>query len=145
MNANFINKTIEMTKTEAKTAGKIDSEKFVELQSYLSAYPTFEIKVVATPTRKGDFKGLDYAFMKQYISDCKRIDKKEILADFEALTTKKEGCDVASFGEVRKWFLETFPEIKNYRKNHRTKIEGILNNPRKETPNENNNVVSLVG
>ena len=43
MNANLIKKTIEMTANEAKAAGKIGSEKFMELRQYQEVYPTFTI------------------------------------------------------------------------------------------------------
>ena len=37
MNANLGKKVIEMTKAEAKAAGKIDSDKFKELRNYQAA------------------------------------------------------------------------------------------------------------
>ena len=45
MNANLMTKKIEMSKTEAKAAGKINSEKFNELNTLRSMYPTFEIEI----------------------------------------------------------------------------------------------------
>ena len=47
MNANLMKKTIEMSKTEAKAAGKIGSEEFKELRQYMEMYPTFTIDVKA--------------------------------------------------------------------------------------------------
>ena len=38
-------KKIEMTKNEAKAAGKIGSEKFSELQQYKEMYPNFEVQI----------------------------------------------------------------------------------------------------
>lgn len=142
----FTNNTITMTKAVAEKASKYGSEEYRELMQVRKDFPTFEVKVIATPKRKTEFKGLNYAFMKQYIMNCKRADKDEIQKDFEELTTKIDGCDVASFGEVRQWFLETFPDIKNHRKNHRAKMDNILSNPRKTVTEENNtNIVSIAG
>ena len=45
MNANLMKKTIEMTKAEAKAAGKIGSEEFKELRQYMEMYPTFTIDI----------------------------------------------------------------------------------------------------
>ena len=49
MNANIFSRKIEMTKAEAKAAGKIGSEKFKELHDYMEAYPGYEIQIKAAP------------------------------------------------------------------------------------------------
>ena len=63
MNANLCAKVIEMTKNEAKAAGKIGSEKFKELREYQAAYPYFTIEIKAAPKRKASFSGLTYKYM----------------------------------------------------------------------------------
>ena len=45
MNANLYTKKIEMTKSEAKAAGNIKSEKFEELRQYMEMYPGYEIQI----------------------------------------------------------------------------------------------------
>ena len=143
MNANIMNRTIEMTKNEANAAGKLDSDKFNELREYQTAYPTFTIRIVATPKRKSQFTGLDYDFMEKYITKCKKENKNEILEKFNTLRGKiKKDSNVedeendistlvkaekASYLEVKAWFLKTFPEIENYKKDQLKKIEEILN------------------
>ena len=77
MNANIFSRKIEMTKAEAKAAGKIGSEKFKELHDYMEAYPGYEIQIKATPKRKVELKGLDYKYMRNYIQKCEREDKGE--------------------------------------------------------------------
>ena len=52
MNANLMKKTIEMSKTEAKAAGKIGSAEFKELRQYMEMYPTFTIDIKAPAKRK---------------------------------------------------------------------------------------------
>ena len=52
MNANLYTKKIEMTKSEAKAAGKIGSEKFEELRQYMTMYPGYEIQIKAAVKRK---------------------------------------------------------------------------------------------
>lgn len=71
MKANLMNKTIEMTKSEAKAAGRIDSEMYKELKKYQKAYPTFTISVIETKKRKAQYKGLDYKFIENYIQKSK--------------------------------------------------------------------------
>ena len=60
MNANLEKKVIEMTKSEAKEAGKLNSEKFKELQAYLAVYPGYTVEIKAPAKRKVEFKGLTY-------------------------------------------------------------------------------------
>ena len=71
MNANLIKKTIEMTKAEAKAAGKIGSDKFNELREYMALYPNFTIDIKAPVKRKIEFRGLTYEYMKSYIQKTK--------------------------------------------------------------------------
>ena len=78
MNANIFSRKIEMTKAEAKAAGKIGSEKFKELHDYMEAYPGYEIQIKAASKRKVELKGLDYKYMRNYIQKCEREDKGKI-------------------------------------------------------------------
>ena len=118
MNANLMKKTIEMTKAEAKAAGKIGSEKFNELREYMNIYPTFTIDIKAPAKRKVEFRGLDYNYMRGYILKHDDEDGK-IMAEFNALIAldkknKVEGAEhleAAGYLDVKKWFLAKFPEI----------------------------------
>ena len=134
MNANIFSRKIEMTKTEAKAAGKIDSEKYEELRKYMEAYPGYEIQIKAAPKRKVELKGLDYKYMRNYIQKCEREDKNKIMEKFNTLIAQdkkagKEGyenIEAAGYLEVREWFLSTFPEIKQTRDDHKKKVQAIL-------------------
>jgi hypothetical protein len=133
MNANLMTKKIEMSKKEAKAAGKIGTPEFEELKNYLKEYPNFEIQIKAPAKRKVEFRGLDYNYMRTYIQKHDDEDGK-IMAEFRALIAqdkkdKVEGSEyleAAGYLEVKKWFLAKFPEIKNYKEEHQKKIEKIL-------------------
>ena len=56
MNANIFSRKIEMSKAEAKAAGKIGSEKFEELRQYMNEFPGFEIQIKAPAKRKVELK-----------------------------------------------------------------------------------------
>lgn len=134
MKANLMNKTIEMTKSEAKAAGRIDSTKYDELVKYQNAYPSFAIKVIATPKRKSQYSGLTYKYMEAYIQKCNRENKVAILNEFRTLSgfdnknrSKYEKAKVANYREVKGWFLKQFPEIEEYKETQSKKIESILN------------------
>ena len=133
MNANLMTKKIEMSKKEAKAAGKIGTPEFEELKNYMAIYPGFEVQIKAPAKRKVEFRGLNYEYMKNYILNHDDEDGK-IMAEFRALIAqdkkdKVEGSEyleAAGYLEVKKWFLAKFPEIKNYKEEHQKKIEKIL-------------------
>ena len=134
MYANLFEKKFEMTKAEAKAAGKIGTDEYNTLMQLMQSFPTFTIEIKAPAKRKTEFKGLDYKFMLNYISKCNRDDKAEILNQFNTLTAqaKKNGeenseyMEAASYLDVKKWFLATFPEIEKFRDDHKQKIKDIM-------------------
>jgi len=102
MNANIFSRKIEMSKAEAKAAGKIGSEKFEELRQYMNEFPGFEIQIKAPTKRKVELKGLDYKYMRNYIQKCERDDKGEIMEKFNTLIAqdKKDGKEGAEHLEA---------------------------------------------
>ena len=119
MFANLITKKIEMSKTEAKAAGKLNSEKFNELHTLRTMYPTFEIEIKASSAKKKtDYKGLTYDYMTKYI-EAHDDEEKSIMAEFEMLrATSDEAKEVlaesASYKEIKEWFLKKFPAIAKF-------------------------------
>ena len=133
MNANLMTKKIEMSKNEAKAAGKIGTPEFEKLRQYMEMYPGFEVQIKAPAKRKVEFRGLTYEYMKNYIKKHDDEDGK-IMAEFNDLIAldkknKVEGAEhleAAGYLDVKKWFLATFPEIKKSRENHKEKVQAIL-------------------
>ena len=115
MNANFVTKVIEMSKAEAKAAGKVNSNEFAELNTLRAAYPNFRIVIRASKS-KDSMKGLDAHYMERYI---KAHDDAEntILKEFYTLRgldengAKKDLAQAVSYGELKMWFLATYPEV----------------------------------
>lgn len=134
MNANLFFNRIEMTKNEAKAAGKLNTPEAKMLKEYRKEYPGFEIYIKPATRRKTEFKGLDYDYMRTYIQKCKSDNKEKIMEEFNTLTAqdKKAGKEntehlkAASYMDVKEWFLSTFPEIKKYRDDHEQKVQSIL-------------------
>ena len=133
MNANLMTKKIEMSKKEAKAAGKIGTPEFEELKNYMAIYPGFEIQIKAPAKRKVEFRGLDYNYMRTYIQKHDDEDGK-IMAEFRELIAqdkkdKVEGAEhleAAGYFDVRDWFLAKFPEIKQYKEAHAKRVQEIL-------------------
>ena len=134
MNANLMTKKIEMSKNEAKAAGKIGTPEFEELKNYMAMYPGFEIQIKAPAKRKVEFRGLTYEYMKNYI---KKHDDENgtIMAEFCELVAqdkkdKVEGAEhleATGYLDVKKWFLAKFSEIRQYKEDHAKKVQEILN------------------
>ena len=133
MNANLMTKKVELTKKEAKAAGKIGTAEFEELKNYLAMYPGFEVQIKVPAKRKVEFRGLTYEYMKNYILKYGDEDGK-IMAEFCALIAqdkkaKVEGTEyleAAGYLDVKKWFLAKFPEIQKYKEDHQKKVQEIL-------------------
>ena len=52
MNANLMNKKIEMTKTEAKAAGKPNTAEYNTLLELMNNFPGYQIEIVKTAAKK---------------------------------------------------------------------------------------------
>lgn len=105
----FQKNIIELNATEARRAAKIGTEEYKELIEAKRNFPNFQIKVM--PTRKSSyaFKGLTYEFMGRYISI---HGTEEQLKEFNEMRDRDgESGGAASYGEIKKWFLENFPKV----------------------------------
>ena len=121
MNINFKNGTIEMTKAEAKEAGKFNSEKYLELKEIRSEFPTFRIVTKNAPKKRDTYKGLTYTYMAKYIADHteENDDRRTEFAQMSGYVdgVKVAFAETATYGEVKAWFLLRFPEIEEYNNN----------------------------
>lgn len=136
MKINFVSRTIEMTKTEAKEAGKYNSDKYNELKAIRADFPNFRIVTKSTSKKKDTYKGLNYAYITKYIADHTKEDD-ERRAEFDRLRgyendKKNPLAETATYGEVKAWFLLNFPEIEEYNK----KTEELRNKIREENENK---------
>ena len=126
MNANLFSCKIEMTKTEAKAAGKPNTTEYNTLLELMKNFPGFQIEIVKSAAKKVDrFKGLDTNYMENYI----KSHKPELLETFyelrglDANGKKVELAAAATYGEIKMWFLTQFPEIEKLGENVNKIIE----------------------
>ena len=126
MNANLFSRKIEMTKTEAKAAGKPNTTECNTLLELMKNFPGFQIEIVKSAAKKVDrFKGLDTNYMENYI----KSHKPELLETFyelrglDANEKKVELAAAATYGEIKMWFLTQFPEIEKLGENVNKIIE----------------------
>ena len=109
-----------VSKVEAKAAGKPSTNEYNTLLELLKNFPGYQIEIVKTAAKKVDrFKGLDYNYMADYI----KSHNEELLKEFYTLrgldeNGKKVGmAAAASYGEIKMWFLEQFPEVEKMAEN----------------------------
>lgn len=126
MNVNLFERKIELTKAEAKAAGKPNSAEYTELLELMKDFPDYSTKIMKPSVKKVErFKGLDYPYMENYIKN----HNDELLKDFYELRgLDKDGKRVgmaatASYGEIKLWFLAQFPEIESMAENVNKMIE----------------------
>lgn len=102
---NYKKNTLEITKAFEKKASAYGSEAYVELSEARKEFPNYRI-VVKTTKSNNSFKGMDYDFMKEYIS--KHEDSEKHTEELNELIDKK-----LTYGEIKQWFVETYPIFKN--------------------------------
>ena len=102
---NYKKNTIEITKSFEKKASVYGSDAYCELKEARKEFPNYRL-VVKTTKSNNSFKGMDYDFMKEYIS--KHEDSEKHTEELNELIDKK-----LTYGEIKQWFVETYPIFKN--------------------------------
>lgn len=114
---NFKNSELIITNAFAKKASIYESEAYNELMHMQELHPSFKISVQASTKKKGtSVKSLiNYANLRKYVES--HDESKELLKEFDKLKNEK-----TPFFEVKKWFFEHYPNMKNCK----TKADWIL-------------------
>ena len=113
MYADLFSNVIVLTKSEARNAGKPDTDEYTKLMNLRRDFPNFPIKIAAASKKNNRIKGLHYDYMESYIKN----HKPDLLVEFYELCgkdengKKKELAAAATYGEVKMWFLTKCPEI----------------------------------
>ena len=118
--------TIEITKKFAAAAKRFGTTEYEDLQSVRRDYPQYRIEVRTAAKKADTFKGLTINYMESYIQ---KHDNEQMQRDFYILCGKNEDgseqefAAAASYGEIKKWFLDQHTELME----QRNKIDAILN------------------
>ena len=122
MKINHFNKTIELTKAEANKASKYGTEAYEGLIKAQRDFPEYRLEIAKAKAKTNDgLKGLTFDYMESYI---KKNGNEEQASAFADLRNAGDvmGASAVSYGEIKKWFLEQFPEIMAYSQ----RIDSIL-------------------
>ena len=108
------NRTIElMSKKFAAAASKYGTAEYMDLQAARRDYPSYKVVVKNTSRTNSGFKGLTYEYMEKYIKS--HGTKEEKTEKLNAYNNKRLNVEclasAAAYREVKKWFLEQYPEI----------------------------------
>ena len=128
MKTNLTEKKIELTKTEMKNAMIYGTTEYNALQAIRRDYPGFEIvEAVKVKKSKADFADLTMKTIKAYVAKHGDDEQKKSFAFISKKSVDEDGeyHEAQSFFEIKKWFLNEFPEIKQMRKDFRMKVQEI--------------------
>lgn len=130
MNALKINhekRQLVMDRTFAKKAENTSSEEYRHLQEVRRDYPLYSVvrRQIKQKPNQEHYKGLTYDYMRTYIAahagetlaDCAERETvvKAALESFdEMILVSKCHSTAYRYPVIKKWFLEQYPEVRNY-------------------------------
>lgn len=102
---NFAENTIVATKATLKKASIPNSPEYKALMKLMKQNPTFAVveKEIRKPEGKKTYKGLNAAFIRNYLSVQENAD--ELTRQYE------KALEFGKFSMARKWFLDTFKDF----------------------------------
>lgn len=104
-----------MDRTFSVKASLFGSQEYNMLQSARQDYPKYQVvrKTIKTNPKKESFNGLTYEYMEIYMD--KYNVSAEIRQQYEDLRFKAKAHSIR-YPVIKKWFLETFPDMKDWGK-----------------------------
>ena len=127
MTINYAKKAIELNSAEYKKAQKYGSDMYKELCTARRDNPGFKVVEVKAKKSKNDFSDLNMKTIKAYVEKHGTDEQKEHFAFISKrqITEDGEYVEAQSFFEIKKWFLNEFPELKQAREEYREKVQAI--------------------
>lgn len=114
----FATKTILLKSKFAKKAAYIGTQEAATLQKVLRDYPDYEIVIhqINKKDTQEHYKGLTYDYMRRYINNHEDAESKKTVLNELAHKIEISKChsDGYRYSEIKKWFLDMYPEIKNW-------------------------------
>lgn len=106
----FTKNEIIMSRSFEKCASIAGSEEYRRLQAVRMDYPNFSVvrrSIKKAPTKE-TYAGLTYTYMENYIAKHDNSEERRKVYDELRLIGS---CHKVSYPTIKKWFLETYPEI----------------------------------
>lgn len=110
---NHENRTIVMDRTFAKMSTVVGSPEYNMLQMARRDYPEYAVtrREIKKNPNKESYRGLTYEYMENYILT--HPQKEMMLKKFKEMIILSE-CHSIRYPQIKKWFLESYPEVVNY-------------------------------
>ena len=106
----FTKNEIIMSRQFEKCASIAGSEEYRRLQAVRLDYPTFAVvrRSIKKAPSKVTHAGLTFAYMENYIASHANAEQiKKVYDELRLIGA----CHKVSYPTIKKWFLETYPEI----------------------------------
>ena len=123
---------IEITKTFSKLASIYGSEEYNALKGAKADNPTYRV-VVKSPSKKKIEDRITMKDIVAYVEKHSGAESAEMahLAELRGKSVKEAGSlleaeETATFGEIKRWFFDTYSEIGKKTENRRNRINAIL-------------------
>ena len=126
---NTKNFAIEMDKKFAAAAANVFSAEYEKLQEVRRAYPNYKVVTVARKEKTSGTSGLTFEFMELYIEQ-HDDEEKSIMAEFKMMraeddASKAVGAKSESFLTIREWFLDKYPEVREFHEKRGKIVEDL--------------------
>ncbi len=117
-------RSIVMDKTFTRQSSDPRSEEYTLLQATRRDYPGYHVKTrtIRRNPRKESYRGLTYAYMEQYIDAHENAEENRKVYEELRLAAR---CHSIRYPTIKKWFLDTYPELKEFGR-ERSKVISIV-------------------
>jgi len=130
-------RSIVMDKTFTKQSSDPRSEEYTLLQATRRDYPGYNVttRTIRRNPHKESYRGLTYAYMEQYIDTHENAEENRKVYEELRLAAK---CHSIRYPTIKKWFLDTYPELKDFGKMESRVIEFDVETIEQELQNVSN-------
>ena len=121
---NAKNRTIELSNTFSKSAFTFGTDEYNQLQEARRDYPSYRVVTLKQKSAgNAEFAKLSFNFMDKYIA--KHDENGELMTVYRSLRGLDENGVAEDFQTIKDWFLNTFPEFEQARKERLELLEKI--------------------
>ena len=113
LKVNHANRTIVMDRTFAKNSAVVGSKEYDMLQAARRDYEDYTVvrREIKKNPNKESYRGLTYEYMENYILT--HAKKERRIREFKEMILLSE-CHSKRYPQIKKWFLESYPEVVKY-------------------------------
>lgn len=125
-------RTIIMDREFSKKSSIVGTKEYEMLQTARRDYPLYTVKrkEIKKNPNKESYRGLTYVYMEEYINTHAGAEK--MMREFKELILLSK-CHSIRYPQIKKWFLQNYPEVANYSNNTTYQVHEIYKKVAQET------------